>query len=229
VDITSNPLLFPFEGSDRAAAADQYRVLRTNLVHHPARPSLIAVSSATPGDGKTLTAVNTAGILAWKNEGDVLLIDADLRRRSVAPLLGIPQEPGFADVLQSRCTIDEAIANVPAVPRLHVLTAGTPSVNPAELLDSAACRDILTLVRGRFRYVVVDTAPIGVLTDFDLVQPCCDGVVVVVRPDHTNRKLLNQALSHMPADAVLGVVLNGYQDWLLSVTPASYAYAYERK
>jgi receptor protein-tyrosine kinase len=190
---------------------------------------MIVVSSATPGDGKTLTAINTAGILARKNEGDVLLVDGDLRRRSVAAFLGIPEAPGFADVLQGRCSLDQAIAKVDVVPHLHVLTAGTPSVNPAELLDSTTCREILTTLRERFRYVVVDTAPIGVLTDFDLVQACCDGVIVVVRPDHTDRKLLKEALTYLPADSVLGVVLNAHQNWLFSKSSTAYAYGYDSK
>jgi len=227
VHLDSNPLLFPFDGP-HLPAADQYRVLRTNIVHHPASPSLIVVSSATPGDGKTLTVINTAGILARKNEGNVLIIDGDLRRRSVAPFLGIEEQPGFADVLQGRCSLDEAIASIDVIPNLHVLTAGTPSINPAELLDSSACREILTSLRKRFSYIIVDTAPIGVLTDFDLVQACCDGVIVVVRPDHTDRKLLQDAITYLPADSVLGVVINAHQNWLFSKTSTAYAYEYDK-
>jgi len=218
----TSPVL-PFDGSDRRTA-ECYRILRTNFLHHPARPKMIAVSSAGSGDGKTTSSINFAGVLALKQDVQVLLVDADLRHGSVAPRLGIDASPGLAEVLTGQCSLEDAIIQTENLANLHVLPAGRTSTNPVELLDSAAWRGMAQDLRGRFQFVIVDTTPIGIVADYDLVQVVCDGTMVVVRPDHTDRQACMKALQSIPKDKLLGVLLNSTPDWFLWRSRDYYGY-----
>ncbi len=223
VSIPAGIPVFPFDGMD-GRAAEQYRVLRTNVLQHAMRPQVIAVTSATPGDGKTITSINLAGILALKSDYSVLIVDADLRHSAVTAALGIDAEPGLGDVLAGRCALEDAIVQIDAMPTLHVLPAGRVSQNPAELLDSQLFRAIMAALREQFTYIIVDTTPIGVVADFKLVHQVCDGAMLVLRPDHTKRSSFMRAFAGDSPFKILGTVINESQDWFLSKAEDSYEY-----
>ena len=221
----SSPLL-PYDGSN-PRAGEQYRTVRTNLLQNPDAPHVLVVSSSGSGDGKTLSAVNTAGALAIKGETTVLLMDADLRKPSLARTLGLPQDPGLADVLNGDCKLEDAILQTAQFPNLYVLPAGKARRNPAELLDSARWHQLCDVVKHSFRFVLVDTPPIAVLTDYDLVQAVADGVIFVVRPDHSDRNLCLAALQKVHAAGKLtGVLVNCAEDWFLYKRYGRYPYPY---
>jgi capsular exopolysaccharide synthesis family protein len=221
----SSPLL-PYDGSS-PRAGEQYRTVRTNLLQNPDAPRVLVISSCGSGDGKTLSAVNTAGALAIKGETTVLLIDADLRNPSLAPTLGLPQEPGLADVLTGDCQLEDAIVRTEQFPNLYVLAAGTARRNPAEMLDSARWHQMCAVVRNSFRFVLIDTPPIAAVTDYDLVQAVADGVVFVVRPDHSDRNLCLAALQKVNATGKLtGVLVNCAENWFLYKRYGRYPYPY---
>lgn len=211
--ITPGTPVFPFDGN-QPQAAEQYRILRTNLLQHPVKPTLIAVSSACCGDGKTITAVNLAGILALRSEVAVLLIDADLRRSAIASTLGIQPTPGFAEVLSGQCLLKDAIVRVEQIPNLHVLPAGQVASNPAELLDSMLCSTVIADMRKAFSFVIFDTAPVAVVADFNLIKVRCDGTVLVVRSDHTDRSAFFETV-RANKDRLLGVIVNAVDPWFL--------------
>ncbi|MFB3828576.1 MAG: CpsD/CapB family tyrosine-protein kinase [Bryobacteraceae bacterium] len=213
--IPPNSPIFPFDGRDRRAA-EQYRLVRTKIAHHPGNIKLIAVSSPDAGDGKTVTAVNLAGALALKNESDTLLVDADWRRSRIAASLGIPATPGLADVLAGRCPVHEAIVRLTSPPNLYVLPSGRDLRNATELLDSRQWRALTADFRAHFNYTVIDTTPVGVVADYELVQALVDGVIIVVRPDHTNRARCYAALNAVASEKLLGVVTNCVSDSFLS-------------
>jgi len=209
-----SPLL-PFEGG-QWRASEQYRVLRTKIGQHPKRPRLIAMSSPAPGDGKSVSAINLAATLSLRSEGRVLLLDADFRRSAIHAQLGLPATPGLAEVLRGDCSPEEALVNIREYPNLYVLCAGAPPVNPVELLDSSPWPALCARLRGLFRYVVVDSPPVAAVADFDLIQASCDGVVLVLRPDHTNRPLLRRSLAIVAKPKFLGVLLNCVPEWFLT-------------
>lgn len=219
-----SPLL-PFESS-QAGSSEQYRVLRTKISHHPKHPTLILITSPAAGDGKTVTAINTAAAVALKSEGRVLLLDADLRRSTVHHQLGLPESPGLGDVLAGASTVEEAIVRTRDFPNLYVMSAGVPRRNPAELLDSNAWRALCAELRGLFRYVIVDSPPVGGLADYDLIQSMCDGVVLVLRPDATRRDVCWNAVQLIPESKFLGVVLNCIPKWSLGRSAAAGYYGY---
>jgi capsular exopolysaccharide synthesis family protein len=209
-----SPLL-PFDSGNHRPS-EQYRILRTKIVQHPKQPRLIVVSSPAAGDGKSVTAINTAAALSLKSEAEVLLVDGDFRRSAIHGQLGIPEAPGLAETLSGTCALEDAVVRTREFPHLFVLAAGSLQGNPVELLDSAAWRALCAGLRERFRYVIVDSPPVGAVADYDLIQAACDGVILVIRPDHTDRTLCMKALETVPKAKFLGVLLNCVPEWSLA-------------
>jgi capsular exopolysaccharide synthesis family protein len=222
--VSASAPVFPFEDL-HSQAAEQYRMIRTKILHHPLQPRAIVVTSPTSGDGKTVTAINLAAVLALKKDTRVLLVDADLRRRDVHRVLGIPEKPGLADVLSGATPLEESIVRLEQFPNLWVLPAGSGNRNPAELLESRRWREVIGDCRQRFTHVVIDATPIAAVTDFELIQLACDGVVMVVRPDHTNRGACHKALEAVVKEKMIGTVLNCVEEWFLW-KPQGYGYYY---
>lgn len=217
--------ILPFE-SGQWRPSEQYRTLRTKIGQHPKQPRLIVISSPASGDGKSVTAINTAGALALKSDGQVLLVDADLRKSAIHLQLGLPESPGLTEVLVGACTLEEALVHTQEFPNLYVLSSGGYPANPVELLDSPQWRDLCGRLRDRFRYVVIDSPPMGAVADYELIQAVCDGVILVLRPDVTNRHLCQSALEFIPKSKFLGVLLNCVPDWWPAKSAGSSYYYY---
>jgi len=215
----ASPVL-PFEHASQAG--EQYRVLRTKIVQHARQPRVMVVSSPSAGDGKSITALNLAGALSLKGTASVLLVDGDLRRPSIWRHLGVEESPGLAEVLAGKVALEAAILNVLEYGNLHFMPAGKSGHNPSELLDSEIFLATFVRLKRMFKYVVIDSPPIASVADYDLLTAVSDGVIVVVRPDHTNRQACTKALESIPKDKCLGVVVNRVSDWFLS---KSYGYA----
>ena len=198
--------IFPFE-EEHSTAAEQYRIIRTSILHHPKQPRIVAITSASSGDGKTVTAINLAAALALKRDGPILLIDADLRRPKIAEMLGLPPGAGLSDVLSGRATLDDSLVSTQELPNLSILAAGDGIENPAELLDSDRWRSLMDEVRGRFSYVVLDATPVAAVADYELVQVVSDGIIVVARPDHTERKHCLEVMAAIPKEKSVGLIL----------------------
>jgi capsular exopolysaccharide synthesis family protein len=207
LNIAPGSPLLPFDDS-RSEAAEQYRIARTRITQHPQRPSMIVVSSAGRGDGKTVTAVNLAGSLALKAEANVLLVDADFRHSKLESLLGLPVSTGLAQVLTDEKPLGEALLRIEQFPSLFFLTVGVAWSNPTELLDSVRWRELAEELRQSFRYIVVDSPPVGSLADYELIQAVADGTVLVLRPDHTNRARAAEVMESIPPESLIGVVMN---------------------
>jgi capsular exopolysaccharide synthesis family protein len=208
----SRPLLSP-KREDRRAA-EQYRIIHTRIFHQLPGSSITVISSPGMGDGKTVTAVNLAAALAHKSEDKIILIDADLRLSRVHERLGIPKTPGLAEVLSGACTLEDAMLRVEQLPNFYILPAGQAEANPTELLDSSNWRALLARLREEFRRTIVDSPPVEAVADYDLIAANCDGVVLVVRPDHTSRPLLARALTKVRGK-LIGVLINDVEDWFL--------------
>jgi len=219
----SSPAL-PFDG-DQWLVNEQYRIIRTKLVQHPARPRMILISSTGPADGKSITAINLAGVLSLKSEANVLLLDCDFRRSSIHLHLGSPKTPGLAEVLAGTSTLEDAIVGTEELPKLFILPSGKPAGNPAELLDSARWTATVTALRAQYQYIIVDSPPFAAVADYDLLQMAADGVVIVVRPDQSNRGLCEKALGAIPREKLIGVVMNCVPKFFLNRSQG-YGYGY---
>jgi polysaccharide biosynthesis transport protein len=195
--------------------AEPYRILLSTLEKVRAdRPSLaIAVTSAAPNDGKTTTSINLAAMLARLRGSRVLLLDADLRRPSVAKRIGLADEAdlGLERVLSNHeLVVGEALVPFPPLP-LSVLAAGTRETPALETLHSPAFGALVHAARQAYRYVVVDTPPVVALPDARALSTLVDGFLLVVRSGVTPRSLLAEALEALEADKVMGLVFNGDQ------------------
>ena len=195
--------------STRSQRAENYRQLRANLqfANVDRHPRVIAVTSAIPGDGKSTVALNLASTLAEAGFS-VCLVDADLRRPSVAKSLGLPSPVGLTSVLIHQIDLNEALQS--AGSNLHVLTSGPTPPNPSEVLASSYVRDVVRSLLDRADYVIVDTAPLLPVADGSEVAALADGTLLVARYGMTTEAHIKSAvatLSRVDAN-LLGVVLN---------------------
>lgn len=193
-------------------AADQYRTLRHSVegLRKESGLQVIAVTSAGPGDGKTITTLNLAGALAQGQDARVLVVDADLRRPSVAKYLGLGfhRSPGLAGaILDPACELRRAVHRLDRF-NLSVLPAGAPQTAPYELLNSPRLENLLRDARGLYNYVLVDTAPILALPDCRVIGKWVDGFLIVVSAHKTPRRLVADALGLVDPAKVIGIVFN---------------------
>lgn len=192
------------------AAAEAFRKLRTNLMYmnvdNP--PRVVVVTSAMPGDGKSTVAANLAAAIETSGQ-EVVLIDGDLRRPSVAASFGLVEGVGLTDVLAGRIPAADALQTASMHPNLRILGAGAIPPNPSELLGSKAMSHLLrTLAVDAF--VIVDAPPLLPVTDAAVLAAHADGAFIVVSAGKTLDNQLEAALDNLAAvDAkALGVILN---------------------
>lgn len=196
----------------RSVAADQYRALRHNVesCRKGTNPYVMAITSPTPGDGKTVTTLNLAGAFAQEEDARVLVIDADLRRGSVASYLGLPRHPtpGLGDALRdSRHDLSHVVRRVKDL-NLWIVPAGTPNSAPYELLSSQRFETLLQDARRDFSCVLIDTPPCVLVPDCRVVERLVDGCLLVIAAHKTPRKLVAEALHELDRTKMLGVVFN---------------------
>jgi capsular exopolysaccharide synthesis family protein len=153
----------------------------------------------------------------------VLLLDADLRRPSVAQLFGIPDGPGLSEVLMGVHDLDSTLVKLPDQ-HLTVLPAGAPAAQPAELLGSTSMRRVLDTLRGRFDRIIIDMPPVGPLADVHVLAPLADGLLMVVRAGMTQKPAIERALSGLDMGKVLGLVLNAAEATRDGYGDAGYGY-----
>ena len=193
--------------------ADGYRLLRTSLSYSwpETAPRILLVTSTSAGEGKTVTSVNLALILASMG-GKVLLVDCDLRRPQSHVLLRSRKSPGLSDLLVGQVRPSEAIQR-PTGTTLSVLAAGTRAPSPADLMTLQTMRTFLDGLRGFYDWIVLDTPPVGPVAEALILAPLADGVVVVVGAEMVPRNGVRHTLERVrdTGARLLGVVLNRAQ------------------
>lgn len=203
----------------RSLAAEKFRRLKTILEKQGEdSPQAIVVTSSTPNEGKSFVSMNLALAFAAERRGEVLLIDADLRRPSIHNWLSPAPKLGLSDILEERVELDHALLSLENSP-LKILPAGSVPREPAELLSSDTASGLFSSLRQQFQRIIVDTPPIVPFSDADIVDSLCDGSLLVVRSGQTERAAYRQAQSLMNSSRMLGMVLNDVSftlaDWNL--------------
>ncbi|MCH9733088.1 MAG: polysaccharide biosynthesis tyrosine autokinase [Actinomycetia bacterium] len=180
--------------SDNSAIAEAFRKLRTNLqflaVDNP--PRVIVITSSVPSEGKSTTAINLALALA-ESEHNVVLVDGDMRRPALHKYLDLVGPVGFSTVLSGGATLSEALQET-RFPRLSVLTSGAIPPNPSELLGSQTARKLLSDLRAKFDYVIMDSTPLLAVTDAAILAAGADGVLLIARFGQTKLDQLTHAV-----------------------------------
>jgi len=222
--ITSRPL---------SAFAESFRSLRTTLLHSYVRsPKAVAITSALPGEGKTITAVCLAKSAAQAGD-KVVVVDCDLRRRKLSSSLGITPKVGLVEVLTGKAELESAIVydNPTGV---GVLPLTSEKVTPEDVFSSEAMAKVLEELRDRFDLVVLDTAPVLALADTRALVTHVDAIVLLARWRKTPQKALEHAIRLLRGaeGRIAGVMLSqvdmnqqrhqGYGD------PIYYSGAYEK-
>ena len=202
-----NPLL---DGGVPQNFAEAFKSVRTNVLFSSADEGMrtLVVTSAGPGEGKSLVASNLALALAQAGQR-VLLIDADMRRPRVHDIFGGSQEPGLSNVLAGNAKTSEAIRKS-KTSGLWLMPAGHIPPNPAELLGSRRYTDFMASLSVHFDWVLLDTPPVMVVADSSIVANQSSGVVFVVRADHTSKHSVRAAVEQLEAANahLIGSVLN---------------------
>jgi protein-tyrosine kinase len=195
------------------AAVEAYRTLRTRLVKQQTKSGIrsLVVSSASQGEGKTLTSFNLALCYANIQNWPVLAVDADLRTRGLSRLLGDPDSPGLAGVLEGTCDSAAAVLRTD-IPGLCVLPAGETNSSASELFSGANWKEFMGWASETFRLVIVDSPPALNLADFELIMAPCESAVIVVRARTTARESLTKVLAQVDPKKLAGVVFNAAED-----------------
>ncbi len=189
-------------------AFEQYRKLGATLHQAQIEKSIrvVMLTSAVAGEGKTLTAANLALTLSESYGRSVLLIDADLRRPTLHTLFDVPNATGLGDGLREDVVQRLSVHRVS--PRLSLLTAGRPDSDPTSLLTSEAMRRVVEEAAATFDWVVIDTPPVGLLTDAQLLARMVDAVLFVIQAASTPYDVARRAIDELGRDRVAGIVLN---------------------
>lgn len=196
-----------------STAAECVRTVRTNLTFMGAGQTgakTWLVTSSQPKEGKTTLASNLAASVAQSGKS-VVLIDTDLRRPRVHTAMAVSRERGVSSFIAGEATFDQIVQRS-RVPGLDVITSGPVPPNPAELLHSPAFARLLEAARQRYELVLLDSPPLGAVTDAAILAPQTDGVVIVVRALQTTRDTLRASLRQLSdvGARVLGAVVNAF-------------------
>ena len=217
--------MFIVEKEPKSIAAESYRTLRTNIQYSSFDKEyrIIVVTSAEPEEGKSTTAGNLALCMA---EGDkkVMLIDCDLRKPSLHKKFKTSNLLGLSDVIIGKA--DLASVTHRYNKNLYLLTSGKIPPNPYEMISSKAMSHLLESLKDTFEYIIIDTPPMKVVADSQILSTKADGTILVVRAEKTKKESVKSAidlLKNVKAN-IIGIVLNG-----IDVSGNKYYYDYEYK
>jgi protein-tyrosine kinase len=187
---------------------EEYRRLSA-LLHHTQierNSQVLMITSAVAGEGKTLTATNLALTLSGSYGRNVLLVDADLRRPSLHQMFNVANVSGLSDLLSPGSSATPSLMAIS--PRLTLLTAGRPDPDPMAALTSTRMKQLIEEAKGGFDWVIIDTPPVGLLTDASLLAQMVDLALLVVRAESTPFEQVQRAADAIGRHRITGVVLN---------------------
>ncbi len=200
-------------GSDvrHAPFAEEYKKLKAMILQITKRKenyNTIMVTSSEPGEGKSLTAINLALVLAQEYNHTVLLVDADLRRPSLHGYLGLEPAMGLTDCLVEGIDVSQALVKV-GTRKFSFLSAGRKASNPAELFSSNKMKNLIHEIKCRYRdrYIIIDTPPVLAFAETHIMSSYADGILFVVR-EGASSSCVRSALDILDGGNVLGIVFN---------------------
>ena len=202
---------------------DCYKVLRTKIQQLTVEKgwNTVMITSALPGEGKTLTAINLALTFSRAYNQTAMLVDCDLRSQSIHRVLGFKSEAGLIEYLVDDRPLQECIV-WPGIDKLTVMSGGRTISDSTELLGSPRMQTLVKEMKGRYddRYVLFDVPPLLLGADALALAPFIDCIIMVVDEDRTSTKDVQKAVKMLPAEKFLGFVMNRMK----SVKIESYGY-----
>ncbi|HIJ91210.1 MAG: AAA family ATPase [Desulfobulbaceae bacterium] len=197
--------------SPGAAEIDNYKVLRAQIMQRTKEKgwNTLMVTSAQPGEGKTLTAINLAITLAKEFNQTVLLVDCDLKKQDVHTRFGYQSDRGLGDYLLNDCSLNEIIS-WPGVEKMTLISGGQTIRDTTELLGSPQMKSLVAEMKERYadRYVIFDLPSLLEGADAITFAPLVDGILMVTQVGRNTPKEIDAALELIPTEKLLGFVLN---------------------
>ncbi len=192
------------------APAEEFRSLRTRLNYLQSLSPIhnIVITSPSPAEGKSFTAVNLALAEAQLSGNLTLLADFDFRRPIVHSMFQVDRGPGITDYLMGKAELHEVIKKV-AGTNLYIMPAGEAVLNPLELLNLEEVKVLFDCLPTVFNWVVLDTPPLLFAADANLLSTLCHGTVLVVRIGTTTIDSVTRAMQSLCENNVLGIAVNG--------------------
>lgn len=199
----------------KALITEQYKILRTNILSTNAKRPLktLVVTSSLHSEGKTVTALNLAMVIAQSTQKPkVLVVDADMRRGRVAKYLGVDHPTGLTEILTDKIDASEALFHID-MENLAFIAAGSVAENPAELLGSDKMRQFLADMKTQFDFILIDTPPIIAVTDPGIVGALVDGILMTIQAGRTQRGIVHRAteLLEQSQSKIIGHVLTNIE------------------
>ncbi len=198
---------------NKSSAAELFRMLRSNLlfVLNNSSDKVVLLTSSAPGEGKSFISINMAAALAALGK-KVLLVGMDIRKPMLAQYLGISPKFGITQYLSSSSiSIGQIIEKVPGIDNLDTIVAGPVPPNPAELLASEKVDALFAELRGQYDYIIVDTAPLGLVSDTFTLDRVADATIFVCRLNRTKASAFNELneIYEQKRLKKLSIVING--------------------
>lgn len=202
--------------SSRSAISEQFRALRTNLsfFFNDADEKVILLTSSMSGEGKSFVAINLGQILALADK-KVVLMELDLRKPGLSAKLQISNPVGFTNyVMNTELTSNDIVKPLKLHENLFIVSSGPIPPNPAELLLSERTKTLMAELKQQFDYIIIDTSPVGIVTDAQLLCSYSDVCIYVVRQNYTLKKQLNivEDLSRNKKMKGLSIVVNDIKE-----------------
>ncbi len=197
-----------------AVENDFYKVLRARVQQFTSANNwkTIMVTSACPGDGKTLTSINLAVSMAKELNQTVLLVDNDLKRQSICKYLGLASDLGLADYFERDISLKDLII-WPGIDKLTIISGKKTIAESAELLGSHKMKELVVEMKGRYddRYIIFDMPPVLGSADVISFAPMVDSILMVVQEGKTSIQDVKKAVDLIPKEKFLGFVLNRHK------------------
>ncbi len=209
-----------------SSSSELFRLLRTNLLFmlNGADDKVVLMTSARSGEGKSFISINLAATLALLKGKRVLLIGMDIRKPQLANYLGIPANPGLTEYLSTPgMPVENIIRRNTPIENMDVIVAGPIPPNPAELLASDHVDELFAKLRTMYDYIIIDSAPVGMVSDTFSLNRVADATVFVTRVNYsqiTDLQYLNKINEDKRLNK-LSVVINGTQ------SKQGYGYGYK--
>ena len=207
----------------KSIIAESFRGLRTNIQYLAVnkKNKIITITSSVGGEGKTFNAINLASIFALAGH-KTLIIGADLRKPKLHKDFKIDQEKGLSNYLINKLKLSEIIQKT-ELKNLEVIGSGPTPPNPAELLDSLNMQELIQKLNKTYDYIIIDTPPIGLVTDGIILMKKADVNLYVVRHGYSKTTALNIVNNLYEQEQVenLQIIINDFKN-----TTSGYNYGY---
>lgn len=211
--------------NNRGYVAEQFRIIRSNLqyVLHDVEKPVILVTSSYSGEGKSFISTNFSSVMALTGKRTIVL-EFDIRKPKILSLLNMPKQPGLTNYILGKATLQELPVPVEGHPNLFVLACGPVPPNPAELLLDEKLSALFTYLRQQFDVIVIDTAPVGMVSDAMTLSKFANATLYIVRQGHTFKKQIGliEEFYQQNKFPKIAIILNDVK------AQAGYGYGYGR-